>query len=290
MFAKTNAMKVLLVTTDHFLVRLWFKDDEDFRVAMNYAAIASLITSVNILAFILMSNHVHFVLYCTAGDAKLFIDTFKKLYGAYYCRKYNVHDYLRRVGVDIREASGDAATERVIAYVQMNCVAANICASPFFYPWGTGGCFFNENPPAGYPVSALSRRAQIRLTKSNVRLPTTWQYCDAGYILPESFVNKKGVESLFGTPKRYGFFLNTSSKASRILEKNASPSFRDQIILAASQDLCRSLFRVDGPDSLSKEQKAELLKQLRRRFGADVNQLCRVTGLPYKEAAEMLEF
>ena len=125
MFAKTNAMKVLLVTTDHFLVRLWFKDDEDFRVAMNYAAIASLITSVNILAFILMSNHVHFVLYCTAGDAKLFIDTFKKLYGAYYCRKYNVHDYLRRVGVDIREASGDTAAERVIAYVQMNCVAAN---------------------------------------------------------------------------------------------------------------------------------------------------------------------
>ena len=46
MFAKTNAMKVLLVTTDHFLVRLWFKDDEDFRVASGDTAAERVIAYV----------------------------------------------------------------------------------------------------------------------------------------------------------------------------------------------------------------------------------------------------
>ena len=37
------------------------------------------------------------------------------------------------------------------------------------------------------------------------------------------------------------------------------------------------------------EQKAELLRQLIRRFSADLNQVCRVTGIPYEEAARMVD-
>ena len=283
-------MKYFLVTTDHFSDRLWFKDDEDFRAAMNYMAVNSVLTEVKVLTFILMSNHIHVVLHCHSGDPKAFIDNFKKLYGLYYCRKYKVRDYFRRVAVDIREVLDDnEALERVIAYVQMNCVAANICASPYFYSWGTGACFFNDNPSAGIPIGTLSRRAQIRLTRSNVKLPSHFRYDKEGYILPESYVNIKGVESLFKSPKRYNYFLNSSSKARKVLEKDALPSFRDQTILLSANDLCRSLFRTDTPESLNKEQKAELLKQLRYRFSADISQLCRVVGLSYQDAANLLE-
>ena len=40
---------------------------------------------------------------------------------------------------------------------------------------------------------------------------------------------------------------------------------------------------------LSKDQKTELLQQLRFRFGADVAQLCRVIGSSYEEASKMLD-
>ena len=54
---------IYLLSTDHFEDSLWFRDEEDFKVAMNYVAIQAVCSpDVVVLAFILMSNHVHFVL------------------------------------------------------------------------------------------------------------------------------------------------------------------------------------------------------------------------------------
>ena len=55
--------RIYLLTTEHLKKGLWFREDEDFRVAMNFVAIqAAASPEVLVLAFILMSNHVHFVL------------------------------------------------------------------------------------------------------------------------------------------------------------------------------------------------------------------------------------
>ena len=55
--------EIYLLTTDHLEEGLWFREEEDFKVAMNYVAIqAACSSTVTVLAFILMSNHVHFVL------------------------------------------------------------------------------------------------------------------------------------------------------------------------------------------------------------------------------------
>ena len=279
-----------LITTDHLEDRLWFRDGEDFRVAMNYVAIAVFLSGIVVLSFILMSNHVHFVVACSRERAEQFINTFKRLYAAYYRRKYGVNELLRRNGVDIKEVSKeDESLERAIAYVMMNSVAANICLEPSGYPWGTGNVFFNDNPYPGRFLRELSGRAQRRLLKSHVRLPGKYTIGPRGYILPESYVQVKGVEALFRTPKRMNFFLRTSSKARTRLEGDAAPSFRDQNIMSACEDLCHSLFRVNKLAELRVEQKVELLRQLIRRFSADLNQICRVTGIPYEEAARMLD-
>ena len=279
-----------LVSTEHLEDRLWFRDEEDFRVAMNYVAIAAFLTGITVLSFILMSNHVHFVVCCSSERAEQFVNKFKRLYAAYYQKKYGVCEPLRRNGLDIREVNeGDESLERAVAYVMMNSVAANICLEPSAYPWGTGGVLFNATPSLGRRLGELSGRAQVRLLKSNVKLPSEYIVSPGGYILPESYVPVKGVERLFRTPKRLGYFLRTSSKARLRLEGEATPSFRDQNILSACEDLCHSLFRAGGIRDLNTEQKAELLRQLRRRFSADLNQLSRVTGIPYSEAARMLD-
>ena len=281
--------RYFLVTTDHLADRLWFRDEEDFRTAMNYVAIAAFMTGVLVLAFILMSNHVHFVLKCSRARAELFINRFKRLYAAYYLRKYGVNELLRRNGVDYQEVQEeDESLERAIAYVLMNCVAANICLEPSGYPWGSGKVLFNGNPFPSQRLGDLSGRAQIRLLRSNVRLPQDYRVAPEGYILPESFIPVRGIEALFKSPKRLGFFLRTSSKARLRLEGSPAPSFRDQVIITACADLCHSLFRAEGMSDLTLEQKTELLRQLGRRFSADLNQLCRVTGIPYAEAAKML--
>jgi len=281
-------MNYHFVSTSHLETRIWFKDDEDFKAGMNFVAVLVALTGVRVISFILMSNHVHFLLECSRKEAEDFINRFKKQYSFYYYRKYGEKELLRRNKVDI-QAVGlySESLEKVIAYIQMNCVAAKICLHPTGYRWGTGNVFFNGNRPAGTRIGDMSIRSQRRLLHSTVRLPETWRAED-GYVLPDSYVCVDYVESLFRNPSRMSYFLNTSSKAKLVREANG-PSFRDQIIVGAISDICLSLFKKQNVESLQMEEKRELLRQLQRRFGADLNQVCRVSGIGYTEAAKLLD-
>lgn len=285
--------KIWLITTDHLEEELWFRDEEDFRVAMNYIAIQAVCSpDVIVLAFILMSNHVHFVLKGTRSEVERFIRQFKKRYSMYYQKKWGVKKFLHLSGVDIKEIPyEDEAVERAIAYVQMNCVAANICSHPIQYTWGTGLAFFNHIKPSGTRLKDLSARSRERILHSNCDLlPCNWHIGPDGYIPPQEYVDVKAVEGIFRNPKRMNYFLNTSSKARKRLDAEAHlPAFRDQIILTALPDLLRSLFGKDSFQELTENERPEFMRQIRFRFSADVHQIARVCGLSYAEAARVID-
>lgn len=266
-----------------------FGDEDDFRVGMNIVAISAHLIDVKVLSFILMSSHVHFVLYCSREEAKIFIDKYKTLYSKYYCRKYGTSEFLRLLGIDIQEVFvEDESLFRAIAYVIMNCVAANLVAVPVLYPWGTGDLFFNARQQYGQKLGEMSQNSRRKLLKSRVELPKDCVVGDGGYILPCSYVPVKYVESLFRTPKRYSFFLNTSSKAKQRLEKTEAPSFSDTIVKAAMNCLVHSLFRKASLEDLNDGQKAELMRQLQRRFSSDESQLVRISGFQQNEVSRLI--
>lgn len=285
-------MTFFLITTDHLETRLWFLDDDDFKTGMNYVATVAFLLGVRVIAFILMSNHVHFVLECTREQAVRFITEFKRLYSRYLNQKHGTKELLRDNGVDIQELRlGDESLERAIAYVQMNCVAANICLEPVAYPWGTGRTFFQVSAKRGQCLGTLSARKKNKLLHSKMILPAGWMLGEDGYILPESYVPVKFVESLFRSPRRMQYFLQNSSKAKRVLDRIEKdlPAFRDQVILAAIPDLCHSLFQKRSIEELDIPQKTELARQIRYRFSADIHQIARVSGMPYQQIASLLE-
>lgn len=143
-----------LITTDHLENRLLFRDAEDFCVAMTYVAVQAHKCGVFVLAFILMSNHVHFVLAGSRAQVDAFMKGFKAAYSQYYETKYGTKELLRRNYVDVQPVPvEDEGLEWAVAYVQMNCVAAGICAWPNDYPWGTGNCFF-AFPAEGLPAAS----------------------------------------------------------------------------------------------------------------------------------------
>lgn len=285
-------MTFFLITTDHLETRLWFLDDDDFKTGMNYVATVAFMFGVRIIAFILMSNHVHFVLECTRELALRFITEFKRLYSRYLNQRHGTKELLRGNGVDIQELRlGDESLERAIAYVQMNCVAANICLEPAAYPWGTGRTFFQVSAKREQCLGALSARRKNKLLHSKMILPAGWMLGEDGYILPESYVPVRFVESLFRTPRRMQYFLQSSSKAKRVLDRIEKdlPAFRDQVILAAIPDLCHSLFQKRSIEELDIQQRTELARQIRYRFSADIHQIARVSGIPYQQIAILLE-
>lgn len=281
-----------LVTTEHLKEGLWFRDDGDFKVGMNYVALSALFCSILIIAFVLMSNHVHFVLFCTYEEAQQFIDKFKENCSRYLAKKYGIKELLRRNRVVIQRISpDDESFERAVAYTHMNPPAANICLSPTDYLWGTGGSFFKGRSAKGTPVGSLSKRAASKQLHTRQNLPSDWMISDDGYILPESYVPVSLVESIFRTPKRMYYFLQNSSKSKRKdnFKGNNLPAFRDQVLISAIPDICRTVFGRNAISELEEGESAELVKQLRRRFGADYRQIARATSIPENEVVRLLD-
>ena len=286
--------KVFFITTAHLPDGLWFRDDEDFRVGMNFVAVQAWRSGVVILAFVLMSNHLHFVLIGTEESARGFINGLKARYSHYLRMKYGCREFLRRNDVDFREISPqeDEALERAIAYVQMNPVAANICLHPTQYPWGTGNVFFRSDSPDGIPLQEYSGRALERLLHSNCEnIPKIYCIGKDGFILPESYVDISYVETLFRTPNRLNYFQVNSSKAKRSLESTNRniPAFRDQTIISMLPDMCYTLFRKKDISELNETELVVLVRQMKFRLCADVNQIARVLRLSYESVAKMLD-
>ena len=285
-------MELYLVTTDHLEDSIWFRDEEDFKAGMNAVAVLACVLHINILAFILMSNHVHFLLECTYAEAQDFINAFKRHHSRYMYCKYGVREMLRNNHVVIKRVDlTEESAERAVAYIQMNCVAANICLNPSDYPWGTGNAFFRSRPAKGTPVNQLSKRQRIRLLHSKVDLPSGLLIGEDGYILPESYVQVRFVESLFRNPGRMNYFLQNSSKAKQRLNasEKSLPAFKDQLISAGAKDLCQSLFLKRDLRDLDDGQLAEILKQIRFRFSSYPQQMARVTGIPYERIVHLLD-
>ena len=281
--------RLYFISTDHLESRIWFRDDEDFKAGMNYVAVTVAVTGVTVIAFILMSNHVHFLLVCEDEEAaRNFINHFKKLFSTYYRNKYGEGRLLRRNNIDIQEVIvEDESVERVIAYIVMNSVAAKVCAAANGYRWGSGACFFNDYKENGSRIDSMSARSRINILRSKSELPDNWLLSSEGYVLPESYIPIKKVEDVYKSSSRYNYFLNNSSKAKKRWGSEG-PSFRDQIVKEGLRDLCISLFSKNGPEELSSEEKTEIAKQMSWRFNADSHQISRVSGFSYPEVTKML--
>ena len=282
---------VYLISTTHLEDRIWFRCDEDFKSGMNYVAIASAQCKVIILCFVLMSNHVHFVVEADKTSCQLFIVRFKQLFATYLSHKYGAKKFLRHNTCDIRPIQGEEAIERAIAYVLMNPVAANICLTENSYPWGSGNCYFNACPIHGVPIQEMSARKRARILHSSSEVDTSWLVSSNGYILPESYVAVKKVEKIYRTPGRMLYFLSTSSKVRLRTESEPVliPSFRDQTLLSLSSDICISLFGKPSHTTLTEIQQRRLVNELHRRFSADIHQLERILGIPKEKLADFLD-
>lgn len=283
---------IWLLSTAHLKNHLWFLDEDDFKTGMNLVAITTTKVPVRVLSFSLMSNHVHFILSGRREAADAFINYFKRAYSRYMHNKYGLKEFLRENEVDIRpiQQEGESA-ERAIAYVHMNCVAANICAHPAEYEWSSAACPFRVRKSQGIHLDQLSERERIRLFHSKVRLPEEWLLGKESYILPECYVDYQFVERIFRTPKRMNYFLNNSSKARMRVEtsETALPSFKDQVIISALGDLLRTLFHKNLLEELSDDEMTEYFRQIRFRFSADISQIARVTGSSYETVAKHLD-
>ena len=185
------------ICTDGNAVPWIFQDDEDFIAGVNRIGICSVVSKTEAVAYTLMDNHGHFIMYGTLLACKQFINTYKVVTGKHISRKYKINNPLRDLPVEIIPIKNAEELAATIAYLDRNSVVAGFKFLPSEYPWGSARYMFREGA-----VDIKSRRLgdiglneKRRMLKTRIPLPG------------KSFLNIARLENIFKTPIRYNYFL-----------------------------------------------------------------------------------
>ena len=271
------------VCTDGTIVPWMFQDDEDFIAGINRIAFSHLKTYAIILAYVLMDNHVHFVLYGTMPQCKEFITLYKRLTGKWILIKYGLSDYLRHLPTDIIRIDSEERLLNTIAYLDRNALMAGYCKLPGEYPWGSARYYFKEKSSTEFNrlVADLTKNERRSILRTRTVIPGDWKINQFGMINPLCFLDLKKVESYYKSPLRYMYFL--AKKQEGIVEQDLEHSQKafipDKEMRIIVSKLAGELFGVTNVKQLDVKSRLILARRLRYDYASTVKQISRMLHL-----------
>lgn len=264
------------------LQEILFTDDEDYRFGMNLMAESAFVADVKMLAFALMSNHIHCIVECEADRIDVFMDHFRK----------RLHRYLvskgRTVNLDKFDCDPIAITSlqmlrKEIVYVHRNGYVVNPSFTPFSYLWGTGYYYFADRRECQYAqaFNSLSHNIKRDILHSRIiDLPDRF-LCLDGIILPSSFCDMTLGESMFRDAHQYFMMLSKNFEA----YSEESARLGDKVVLTDDEmypaviALCRKKFYAKFPSDLPERDKVEVARVMRNDYHASNGQIQRMLNL-----------
>ena len=171
-----------------------FNSEEDKVYTWNSVAISATIAGVKVLVTTVNDTHLHALVRGCAERSKRF--------------KVSLQQRLARRFDKMYFACSPVQTRKealaTFMYVYRNCLDF-YRKLPGEYPWGSGNIYFSENKshPASTRISDYSFREQYRIFRTKEKLPGEWLLDANGRILPDSFIDYRYVEQMFGTPKAF---------------------------------------------------------------------------------------
>lgn len=272
------------ICTDGRKLSWMFQDDDDFIAGINRIGLCYLKTGVIIMAYVLMDNHVHFVLYGTMLQCKQFINTYKRLTGIWILNKYGIRDYLRLLPTEIIRIESEESLLNTIAYLDRNPLMAGYKYMHGEYPWGSSRYAFKDistltlSKDGFKPISTLTRRRQRELLNSKVLFPDEWLINDSGMIHPLSFLNINKLEDCYKSPMRYSYFL--AKKIEGIVEQELEHSQKlfipDRELRPIVNEIVRSNFGNKTLQQLDVNERLFIAKKLRHNYASTIKQISRM--------------
>ena len=239
------------------------------------------------MAYVLMDNHVHFVLYGTMLQCKQFINTYKRLTGIWILNKYGIRDYLRLLPTEIIWIESEESLLNTIAYLDRNPLMAGYKYMHGEYPWGSSRYAFKDistltlSKDGFKPISTLTRRKQRELLNSKVLFPDEWLINDSGMIHPLSFLNINKLEACYKSPMRYSYFL--AKKLEGIVEQELEHSQKlfipDKDLRPIVAEIVRSNFGNKNLQQLDVNERLFIAKKLRHNYASTIKQISRMIHL-----------
>ena len=278
-----NSKGYFHVCTDGRMLPWMFQDESDFIAGVNRIGICCLRTGVKVIAYVLMDNHVHFVLYGTMPECKRFITLYKQLTGTWIHVKYGLNDYLKQLSANILLLDTEERLLNTIAYIDRNPVVAGYRYLPTEYPWGSARYVFKDSREDDdtKPLSSMSRRSQRILLSTRVAIPAEWRINTMGMLCPDSFLDASVIESYFKTPVRYSYFL--AKKLEGVVEQEIETSQKTFIPDIELREIVRKMILQDyGKDNvtdLDVHDRLSVARTLRYRYASTIKQISRIVHL-----------
>ena len=260
-----------------------FRELQDFVYGMNLVAhAAAQHPRVDIYTFVLMSNHMHFVLSGSEEDCLSFFNFIFKRLRRYLALRERISDF-KGFACKLFAISDILYLRNVIAYVNRNAYVASRSHTPYTYLWGSAYCFFNglcakiiSTPLSNFTVRQLRSMFFTR----DVNLPETYQFLD-GYVVPNSYCKIDLAENFFMSSNHYFNLLSrqVESYAQISRELGDMVTYTDDELFTALISLSIKDFNVKKISELDKNQKIELAKKLHFNYNASNKQIKRVLRL-----------
>lgn len=271
------------VCTDGRSLPWMFQDESDFIAGVNRIGICYLRTNAKVIAYVLMDNHVHFVLRGTMSQCKAFITLYKQLTGTWIYLKYGINKFLKQLPTNILLLETQERLLNTISYIDRNPIIAGYKYLPTEYLWGSARYVFKESQGDNQanPLTDLSCRIQRKLLGTRIVIPGNWRIDNKGMLCPESFIDASVIESYFKTPARYSYFL--SKKLEGIVEQELEFSQKTFIPDIELRKIVRKMASEDyGKDSVAEldvNARLSIARRLRYRYAATLKQISRLVYL-----------
>lgn len=270
------------------------KDEEDYRVAWNYLALVAWRTGVDIVAFVLMSNHIHTLLACRdIIQARKAIALFKQLLSTYLRNKYGVSHVLHNSSDSISLIDSIKYLRNCIAYIFRNPISARICTKPEEYKWSSyHSCFRSAACGNARNMADMKYRERRQVMHSSRNLSECPLLVDDdGYVTLDSFVRNDIVSNAFlNSGKSFMYHLGSCNDAKTEYELVYQP-MREVTDNDMYEEVSRYVavrFRDKAISDLTTAEKCSILKALFFNHKTTVPQLSRIIDLPRELVRKML--
>ena len=272
------------VCTDGNAIPWLFQDDEDFIAGVNRIALCLLRVHIEVVAFILMDNHIHFLLYGSALQCKKFIKHYKMLTGRWIAYKYGSREYLRMLPTEMIRIDDEENLLNVLAYIDRNSIAAGYKYLPHEYPWGSARYLFCDSRYGTREladlrsIDSMSVVEQRALFRTRMTLPGEWKVDRNGMIHPKSFMDLSRLEQIFKSPSRYSYFLAKKIEGHVEMQfTHARKVFMpDKELREIVRNMSRRLFGCEDVRELDVKSRIDIAKRLRYDYASTVKQISRM--------------
>lgn len=269
----------------------------DFVVGMNRIYMVKQNYECVILAFCLMDNHLHFVLYGEFDECNRFMHEYVRRTSMFINSEHGQEKHLSKLAIHYQTIDTQRYLKTAICYVIKNPPIAGLPYTFYDYPWSSGALYFRKRDEWTTPkwaIDVMNRSSSLNYLNVRRIFRQDTVMFDVGMVgeivFPGEYVDVCTVESLFKTERSYIYFMN-NAREYEVESKGGDISrlsIPDSELVQHKRELCQRYFGVESTRTLSTDKRLFLCRVLKSQYNCSNKQLARICGLKYSEVMGMI--